>query len=260
MVANSTCSKLRWAVIHCPTLIPSIVNNPHLNKRLSQHILYDMLPRRTSIEIECFNNVAIALRHVTAERIPTSNSSIDSHRYHTIIKQFGLTDFAIDDSGPYDIDYQEHKISIANYTQLIGLYNILHAMSIHCVLNTSSGSHIHLGFSGATKIPGFRINTLCDYLTAQCKNGTIERIFGPAPARAKAIKCCDINCKSQWINLNTNYETIEFRCGSMTFDYSTIVTWFIKVNKILNNFENILNNANTTKSRPQVSYHGRIAL
>jgi len=253
---------LRWAVYNCPLIIPSIVNDVHLSKQLSQHILHGILPRRTSIEIECFGSIADSLGYKEYHIEDNTNALIPARTYPGVIKHYNIKDFAIDEKGPFDIDYQEHKISIANYTQLIGLYNILRDMSKYCTLNTKSGSHIHVDLTPTMSLPGYSLEKLKLFLTGKCRNGEIEKIFGPAPKHSQAIKGCGEHAKDHWINLNTKYNTAEFRCGSMTFDYSTIIKWFIGVNKILNRFDYILqkksNRLSDRRESPKVI--GRIAL
>jgi hypothetical protein len=236
-------AKLRWAALNQPTLIPSIVNDKRLNKRLSTRILHDMIPRRTSIEIEATNSLATALNAKPTSRSHKYWGGIMIEIYGNLAKQYNVLEFAIDDRGSTNtIDYDEHKISIKNYTQLKGLYLILEDMKKHCLLTTNSGCHIHLDITKLMKESNFNIERLADFLTTKCRNGSIEKIFGEASSYMKdeELMKCSIIAKGTWICINDKYKSIEFRCGFMTFDYSTIVKWYIEVNKILNEYERTL--------------------
>lgn len=253
--------KLRWAVLNQPTLIPSIVNDPRYDKATFQHILYEMLPRRTSIEIEATNSLAKGI-NMNNNDIKKEKyfGGIQTHIYPHIAKKYNVYEYAEDDRGTIDpssyqtIDYDEHKISIINYTQLVGLYNILTDMKKHCMLTTNSGCHIHLDVSKTLK----RFNdyqAIKSFFTKKCRNGTIEKIFGPRPNDGDPARMACETSKGYWIHLNLHYQSLEFRTGAMTFDYSTIVSWYISINKLLTEFENtrmVQVNASPKKARRKV--------
>lgn len=229
--------------MHCPTLIPSILANPHLDKNISLGILHDLLPRRTSIEIECLGSLSVGLN--MRPPIPTKfyqypkwSKYHNSNKLTRVSNKYGI--FAYEEEistfnkNPNE-DYIEHKISIRNYKQLTGLYNILKDINQHCTLNIISGIHIHVDFPICDLIRNYVVHK---FFTKTCTNGTMERIFGSTKDLnyLKENNCSSF--KTSWIFLNTNLNTIEFRIAPMTFDYSTIVNWMIEVNKLVTKFNN----------------------
>ena len=80
---------------------------------------------------------------------------------------------------------------------------------------------------------------LRDFLTDKCRDGTIEKIFGVYTPGMMTQKLCSIDYKIAWVNIRSNFASVEFRTAPMTFDYHIIVKWFVEVNKLLNEFENI---------------------
>lgn len=247
----SVSKKIRWAVIHQPTLLTSILNNPTLDPNITKGILRELIPRRTSIEIECIDNLAFGLG---IRNLPTTFNtkwgSIKGYNYRSLAKSYGVHELVIEEehsSSGYTagtlqhvedkIGYTEHNISIINYSQIIGLYKILNDMKKHCKLNTASGCHIHLDISHLLKPDIYaHYYELRKHFTKLIRQGTIEQIFGKYTGKMMHSKDCDSG-KSSWININTKFHTLEFRTAPMTFEYSTIIRWFIAVNKLLSQFE-----------------------
>jgi hypothetical protein len=225
--------RIRWAVYNCPTLLDSMPQN-----RITRGIVHDLLPRRTSIEIECFNNVidASGFKEPLKWYHHRRHNMIYVYKYPEFAKHYGVYSMEVD-GHQMNIDYDEHKISILNGSQLPGLYKVLQLMNKHCILNLSSGSHIHLDISNCMN----DVDTLKDYLISKCISGEIERIFGPAPAPPRSLDHYELvslnHGNNSWLVINETYKSIEFRCGPMTFSYSTIVKIFIAINKLLNEFE-----------------------
>ena len=128
----TTCQRIREAVLYDPCLIP-LYCKPPCSKRITHGIMAKMIPFRSSIEIECNNS--LSLRKNTVEICWHSD-------WKKLANKFKLTDYSDDNmskKGP-----TEHRISISNYKQLTGLYNTLLEMKKHCLLNPSSGIHIHI--------------------------------------------------------------------------------------------------------------------
>ena len=233
------CKRVRWLAMNQPLILPSIINDPRYDKRITKGILRDLIPRRTSIEIECIGNLSVLTntpkRKMSGKYKVLSLDCQDSRGLSIII------------------DYNEHAISIANYTQLTGLYNVLADMKKYCTLNESSGCHIHVDLSklyngSSTSLfsqieykygEGGLMTKLRDFLTDKCRDGTIEKIFGVYTPSMMTQKLCDIDYKIAWVNIRSNFASVEFRTAPMTFDYHIIVKWFVEVNKLLNEFENI---------------------
>jgi hypothetical protein len=235
-----TCAKIRWAVYNRPSLLKSILADRHLNRTLTTTMLHNLLPRRSSIEIECLGklgeqkNTEHYKRHNKKELSKLSNK----YKVHSI---------SFDYSFLHDkTDYCEHRISIIGYRQLEGLFNILEDMKRDCTLNSRSGCHIHIDLKPTIKRFKSRYKSylsslqldICNFMDKKLKDNTINHILGVYTGQYPPI--CQVGDKCSQINIRTDYKSIEFRTAPMTFDYSLIITWFIKLNKLLNEFENCL--------------------
>jgi hypothetical protein len=140
-------------------------------------------------------------------------------------------------------DYTEHKISISNYKQLVGLYDVLELMKTKCKLNTISGCHIHVNMSNIALNLGIYHPYIQTFFNKKIQNGTIEKIFDYNlcyPYTGKYPRICCTDSKNSWINIRTDLHSVEFRIAPMTFDYNLIISWFIKLNKLVNELENNL--------------------
>lgn len=245
------CKRVKWLAMNQPLTLPSIINDSRFDKRIFIGILHDLIPRRTSIEIECIGRL-------TNFKQPGKEKHVyklcaDTTSYPELARKYNIHSLLIDDqhAGFRVTDYDEHNISIINYTQIIGLYNILQDMQKFCSLNTASGCHIHLDLHKTMKLPNYSHNEIATFFTNKCNNGTIESIFGKYPEGGMMwIKACGNNHKGNWITTRKDYKSLEFRTAPMTFDYSTIIKWFIAVNKLLNEFEHTLINKEQTTESP----------
>jgi hypothetical protein len=237
-----TCAKIRWAVYNRPSLLKSILADRHLNRTLTTTMLHNLLPRRSSIEIECLGklgeqkNAEHYKRHNKKELSKLSNK----YKVHSI---------SFDYSFLHDkTDYCEHRISITGYRQLEGLFKVLEDMKRDCILNGQSGCHIHIDLNPTLKrfkpyyescfYPSLLYQELQIFMNKKLRDKTIYNILGIYAGQYPPT--CQIGDKCSQINIRTDYKSIEFRTAPMTFDYFLIITWFIKLNKLLNEFENCL--------------------
>lgn len=237
-----TCAKIRWAVYNRPSLLKPILADRHLNRTLTTTILHNLLPRRSSIEIECLGklgeqkNAEHYKRHNMKELSKLSNK----YKVHSI---------SFDYSFLHDkTDYCEHRISIIGYRQLEGLFKVLEDMKRDCILNSRSGCHIHIDLNPTLKrfksyykscfYPNLLYQELQIFMNKKLQDKTIYNILGIYAGEYPLI--CQIGDKCSQINIRKEYKSIEFRTAPMTFDYPLIITWFIKLNKLLNEFENCL--------------------
>jgi len=238
-----TCAKIRWAVYNRPSLLKPILADPCLNKTLTTRILHDLLPRRSSIEIECLGMLGES-KNITQYR-RYSKKELDK-----LSNKYKVHSISFDHSFISDTrDYCEHRISITGYRQLEGLFNILEGMKRDCTLNTRSGCHIHIDLKPTFKRVEHVLKNddryifiiyekLRDFMNEKLQTKTIENILGIYAGQYPSV--CMTDHKDSQINIRPDYRSIEFRTAPMTFDYSLIVTWFIKLNKLLNEFEDSL--------------------
>ena len=287
----SRSERVRRAARTAPYLIPLYMRK--FNPSLTKWTLYDMLPFRTSIEIECFGSLQWGYILKNDAILP----------FDTLLNEFKLVDYdedyGYDRAFEYDIKreieqkkmslhsirkiarmypidvlqkiipiiankynymfqretgieaihstlndclgygwessfnanylvYNEHRISIPNYTGLYGLYKVLELMKEHCIPNPASGIHIHVDFSKLSHLnPAYNAN---DYLF-------VKKIIDPLLDEVGHIFREDLTRLTDkeygnWIKFNIPNDTLtlEFRLGDMTFDYETIVGWMIKCN------------------------------
>jgi hypothetical protein len=228
-------SQIMGAVLNCPHSIPALFRT--YNKQIVHHQLHHLLNRRIGIEIECGGTM-----------IPWSNklALISDREYFflSLAKKYGVysIDFAFpENEREYDFykeNINEHRISILNYTQLSGLFDILEDIKKNCIFSTS-GIHIHIDAEDLfNKKPSIFMSDN-DYLYKlklrfELYLDKLEDIFGKYTGTFNS-KGVGREQKSSWINLRYgSYKTIEFRIAPMTFDYETIVKWCIACTKIVN--------------------------
>jgi hypothetical protein len=152
----------------------------------------------------------------------------------------------------------EHRISIRNYSQASGLYKTLELMKERCIPNYGSGCHIHIDmtktFNYLNSIdPDILTNSnknqqILNYIEKYVTDGTLDRIFGEYTGKYnhQNVGIDNKRCK---ITIRPVYNTIEFRTAPMSFEYTTIIKWFIECNKICSDIDNyIRNNIKVNKS------------
>jgi hypothetical protein len=210
---------VRECLLKHPYLIPKLLKNKNYNPKITKGILYNMIPLRSSIEIECI----------------TSLSNVLKRNFNTMQKRYDIFEYSDDKREIKSNKICEHRISILNYSQALGLYKILEDMKKYCKLNMRSGIHIHINASNIINIDYLKDSTkyfiINDYLTDQLDK--LEQIFGEYKGRHNR-KLVNIEQKNSWINIRyRQFNTIEFRIAPMTFEYETIIKWIIECNKIV---------------------------
>jgi hypothetical protein len=223
--------KVKYAVLNAPYLIPQYFKPPY-NPVITRGILHKMLNRSCGIEIECFGSLS---------QMVSENREWDTDtRFKDVINYYGIMSYHEDDPNkPANDDYafNEHQIRIKDHTQLNGLYELLQDMKKYCRLNEGSGIHIHMDITDV-----WAVNTeqeIKDNLVKQLNTrlDDIEHIFYPN-GKYEAIyntdRIASMNKGRNWVAVRSCMETVEFRIGPMSFEYSDIVRWCVELNKILN--------------------------
>ncbi len=208
----------RECLLRHPLLISKLLKDKSFNPKITKGILYNMIPFRSSIEIECIKSLSCSLNKYRDHRL--------------MIRKYNIFDYSDDHSRYKSIC--EHRISIRNYSQAAGLYRILQDMKKYCLLNPKSGIHLHIN---ANKIVNIRfLNKKDDYEKVEkflsSKLNTLEEIFGKYEGNFNC-KNVTFEQKNSWINVRYNLGSIEFRIAPMTFDYETIILWIIRCNQIV---------------------------
>jgi hypothetical protein len=211
---------VRECLLEHPLLIPKLLKNPAFDSKITKGIMYDMIPFRSSVEIECIKSLSRTLSPFE------KNNTYLKRRYDII-------DYSDDRNASKSMS--EHRISIINYSQASGLYKVLFDMKKHCQLNEASGIHIHIDAHKIAKekflLTDRNLEKTRKFL--ESKLNYIDSIFGGYKGRYND-KGIGFESKSYWINIRyKNLGTIEFRTAPMTFEYSTIIKWIVECNKIV---------------------------
>lgn len=239
--------RIRHAVLHAPQLIPLYFEKPY-NKQITKSVLNKMVGRRVGIEIECFGSLmASSIIHKKNRR---GEDRIYSLEETDIIELYGIHAYKEDNwygqceesefyiTKPDLMDnngFNEHKISIINWSQLEGLYNILEEMKSVCRLNEGSGIHIHLDLH-----PEFSIVKDPYEITKIFKRhldiDVVEKIFYPNSKYTPSYNTdrqVGFGKGNNWIGIRDAYQSIEFRLAPMSFEYSEIVRWIVECTKLV---------------------------
>lgn len=215
------------AVYNCPQYIPMLYKQ--YNKDLLTKILRGLLPRRIGLEFECAGLIYNAIEDKTIEK------GYDLKKHYNVYKI--KVDLNRDRFNRDRLDYNnliinyniiEHRISFLGYKQIAGLHSILQDMSKVCKL-TESGIHIHIDINDILSniFNNHGITILQEQFEKRLNK--IESIVGKyyGTVNYKKAGCENKKC---WVNIrNTTKESVEIRIAPLTFDYTTIIDWCIKL-------------------------------
>ena len=204
-----------------------------------------LVPRRVGIEFECIGNPLDYYKFVLKKNITRSEdfekifnlldysqdlsltrdtSNTNSISSPSITRFHHLTQIIV---GPDNELFNELRVSIKDYSQLRGLYNILKLFKDSCIIPNGGGIHIHIDFSDYTDNDTRVISK--KYITNHLKE--VEDIF-PKYTGTYNERKVGILQKGTYVNLS-RHESIEFRIAPLTFDYETLIEWIIKCNKFV---------------------------
>lgn len=246
--------KIREAVKCFPYLIPMYIKDKSFDPKITYGIMKKMLPLRFSIEFECLGAIE-------------PNRKISSINLANKYKVYSLNrDYCCNTNTPFEErnDLNEHRVSILGFKQLAGLYQVLEVMKNNCIDCKGSGIHIHIDISPFYYPTTKKRNWYGDdfYLKLQqvlIQNSYLDKvheIFGNKYYGTYNRKTCSINEKGRWINIRTNYDTIEFRIGNLTFDYTELIDIVIKLQSLVKKVNREINNKNKiTKGYNITKYH-----
>lgn len=222
------------AVYNCPQALPHLFKS--YNKQLLHNILHDLLPRRIGLEFECSEFILLdKIDEITlkAERRYLIDKTISQseHMENLIASYYNIYSFSAECTNTLFIN--EHRISILGYTQLEGLHRVLEDMKKNCKF-TESGIHIHIDindFQDNNDSYFLEEEELIAYLRKNLNK--VESIFYPKGEKYKGTyNGKTINTRG-WIRLQPEFGSVEFRIAPLTFDYTTIVEWLIKLTALI---------------------------
>lgn len=257
--------KINHAIYHNPKLIPTLLKDCSISNGFIYSRLRRAVPRRVGIEFEClgdpashykfnYNDISkssqlsdiFKLTSFSQDR-PLDSSKSDYYEYVSsicsddYIECYNHGDCELDSNEedgeyrdlPEEIDSQsdlfnELRVSISDYTQLSGLYDILKLFKESCYLPEGGGIHIHIDFSKYSNSSTNRLKSK-RWLTKHISE--VENIF-PKYNGTYNKKSVGIEQKGTYVNIS-RHGTIEFRIAPLTFEYGTLIEWVVKCNKLV---------------------------
>lgn len=225
--------KINYAIYHDPTMIPILMKDCSISKGLLYDRLRRAVPHRIGVEFECLGNVC---DQFNKDNNLNLNSNEDFARYFRICDydademhkvKFTTLHNPESDSEQYEVDPDEYRVSIANYSQLAGLYRCLNVFKKYLELPSGGGIHIHVDLS---KYLGSENNRkiVAEYLRTHMKD--VIAIFPKYTGNYNHRKV-GIRKKATYVNVS-RLGTLEFRIAPLTFDYEVLIKWIIGCSKL----------------------------
>lgn len=131
-----------------------------------------------------------------------------------------------------EVTLTEIRVSIKDYTQLKGLYDILKVMKDYLKIPLGGGIHIHVDWDEYSNVTNRKI--AAKWLTNNLSK--IEEIFPKYTGEYNKRKVGD-QCKGTYVNLSY-HKSIEFRIAPLTYNYETLIKWIIGCQKVVSNLIN----------------------
>jgi hypothetical protein len=206
-------------------------------------------------------------RGIPGGYVKTSKDPIDVNKL--ICKKLGLVAFR-EDAHTFSLnpvnqvyvegesDMNEVRISISGYKQLITLYNTLQVLSRYLIIpKINGGIHIHIDAPFVREQEGkkFAIN----WFNKPAILSEVLQIFEGYTGTYNKRKASD--SKASYIRVS-EYPTIEFRIGRLTYDYNTIIRYIIKCSELVRRCRHdaVLNGTiqskGTNKDKVEIGPHG----
>ena len=215
-----------------PLLIPVLLKDTSINNGFIYNELKKTLPCRIGIEFEAGKSFIKGFNE--EHKVKASNKYLtDYYNVKEIKCDKGDSE---DDSDSEDDNILENRISIRDYKELKGLYKFMQDLSKYCTLHEGGGIHIHVDIS-AYKLNSKKEQEVCNYIKRRLD--IIKNIF-PKYTGKYNKKTVGIRHKATWVNIS-NYGSIEFRIAPLTFDYSVLMGWIVKLIKFRNKLINDCN-------------------
>lgn len=230
MSIKSQIEKINCAVYHNPNLISTLFKDTSIKKGLLYSRLRRLVPHRIGIEFECCGEL---MQNIINELDVTFKNK------NQLLQYFGIYDYSQDTyyclhpikqaNGVKikffgDIDkLEEFRISIKDFSQLKGLYNLLQYADKYCEIPIGGGIHIHVDFTRFYDCNDIRKNRILSYLNNHLDD--IGSIF-PKYDGTYNSKVAKWGSKSCWLNVSYNH-SFEFRIAPLTFDYEQLIPWII---------------------------------
>ena len=233
--------------MHNPTLIPALLRDTSVNKGLIYRELHKALPCRIGIEFEMGKLFLDGFKKKYDEK--ATDKSMAEHygvfeirsdtpepfnpRRRVVASNNPRMDDRVEYDGPADtIDDRiiETRVSIKDYSQLVGLYRFMQDLPEFCTLHEGGGIHIHIDMSMFPYEHKPKEKEVHKWLTHRLNE--IENLFPKYKGKYNRREV-GIRTKSTWLNMS-NKHTLEFRIPPLTFDYYTLMSWIVGIVKFRN--------------------------
>ena len=209
-----------------PLLIPVLLKDTSINNGFIYNELKKTLPCRIGIEFEAGKSFIKGFNE--EHKVKADNKYLTDY-YH-------VKEIKCDKNDSEDDDIIENRISIRNYKELKGLYRFMQDLSKYCTLHEGGGIHIHVDIS-SYQLNSKKEQEISYYIKRRLN--IIKNIF-PKYTGKYNKKTVGIRHKATWVNIS-NYGSIEFRIAPLTFDYSVLMSWIVKLIKFRNKLINDCN-------------------
>lgn len=212
-------------VRYSPHELKYLFKSPNVNRKMVTRLISRLVPYRVGLEFETFGSVTSYLK---------SNKLISSQ---VQIKDYlGVVDFNEDSilfkfDDDEILDLNEVRLSFNGYHQLIRFYDALNLFK-KCLFipsNNKGGIHIHIDCP-CTKNKTTR-DTMTQWFNKPEIQSKILRIFGGYKGTYNHRGAS--GGKGGYVRVGSQYDTVEFRIGRLTYDYSTIMNWIIQCSDLV---------------------------
>lgn len=225
-------------VRHNPSLIKYLYDN-NSNKGYVTRLLNNLVPFKIGIEFELFGSIVHHKYGITSD--PRRNKVVRSDErnnlFNKLTKELNITSYNEDymfypDSKELNGELNEIRICIEKYNQLTGLFKSCELLKSYCKIPKEKGGiHIHVDFSSIIK----NYENADKYAKSWFSNPKVQsrilEIFGGYKGSYNKPGC-GLRSKGKYVNIS-RLSTIEFRIGTLTFDYSKIVYYIIELSKLV---------------------------
>ena len=235
--------------MHNPTLIPALLRDTSVNKGLIYKELRKALPCRIGIEFEMgasflkgfqskYNQPKATDKemqeHYGVLETRSDNSSVTLNQALTRrdrVRRQPDDPFMDEHADGADPDgLIETRVSIKDYSQLVGLYKFMQDLPEFCTLHEGGGIHIHIDMSMFPYENTNKEKEIHKWITHRLNE--VGNLF-PIYKGKYNKKVVGIRAKSTWVNIS-RLHTLEFRTPPLTFDYYTLMSWIVGIVKFRN--------------------------
>ena len=226
-MVNISPAEIKQIVLTDPTVLKHMLRNPNYDKRKITGIISQMFKYDVGLEFELFGSLSSLSKTkihsvdkakdrkiidtTIARKLRVMSYSEDHYHFKSLIEQR---------------DLNELRIRLRGHLGLVPLWNSLNYMRELCMIPKNSGGiHIHVD---CTKYlySKYDRDTLCEWFNKSDVQDRILAIFGGYDGTYNKPGC-KVQTKGYYTNIS-RLDTVEFRIGKLTFDYSTISTWIYK--------------------------------